>query len=332
MRLQKSRSVSITSGMSRRNAGTATPISGQPRGNLFQDWSLWLLLLSNAVTVVLAVTQGWNVLALMWVYWFQNIVIGFFNFVRIRQLKEFSTEGFSINGRPAEPTQETKNHVARFFLLHYGIFHLVYFIFLLIFSLNGMFGSVGENALNVADLKYIIPTALLFLGNHVFSYFYNRPRDTGRQKIGSLMFYPYARIIPMHLTIILGAFLGGGLLLFLLLKTLADAIMHVVEHRVLLKGEEQRGSETAELEQETEGNKLHVKQVEIVEAKQPTVEEKLRAHRLMEIIWAIILVASVCGGIAALAYSDLDGIVAAFVVFIMSIYAVIYNDRKRRGS
>lgn len=117
---------------------------------------------------------------------------------------------------------------------------MVYFIFLLVFSLTGMFSSAGENALNSADLKYILPTALLFLGNHLFSYFYNRPRDTGRQNIGALMFYPYARIVPMHLTIILGFFLSGDLLLFLLLKILADAIMHVVEHRVLLRREEQQ--------------------------------------------------------------------------------------------
>jgi Family of unknown function (DUF6498) len=247
MPLQKRRSVNIAFGVTRRNAGDATPVNGQPRGNLFQDWSLWSLLLANGVTIVFAVIQDWNVLVLMWVYWLQNIVIGYFNFLRIRQLREFSTEGLVINGHPAEPTQETKNYVARFFLLHYGGFHLAYFIFLLIFSLNGMFGSVGRNALNAADLEYIIPTSLLFLGNHVFSYFYNRPRDTGRQKIGSLMFYPYARIIPMHLTVILGAFLGGGLLLFLLLKTLADAIMHVVEHRVLLKGEAQQSIDNGEV-------------------------------------------------------------------------------------
>jgi hypothetical protein len=39
----------------------------------------------------------------------------------------------------------------------------------------------------------------------------------------------------MHLTIVLGFFLSSRLLFFLLLKTLADVIMHVVEHRVLLR-------------------------------------------------------------------------------------------------
>jgi hypothetical protein len=329
--------MNMTFRSTRKKGSTATPADDRPRENPFRDLSLWLLLASNGVTILLATTQGWNLLALMWVYWFQNIVIGFFNFVRIRQLKEFSTEGFSINGRPAEPTQETKNHVARFFLLHYGFFHLAYFIFLLIFSLNGMFGSVGENALNVADLKYIIPTALLFLGNHVFSYFYNRPRDTGRQKIGSLMFYPYARIIPMHLTIILGAFLGGGLLLFLLLKTLADAIMHIVEHRVLLRRQVQGGDETMKSEQKTGGDESTESEQETTGSeslvRQVTAEEKqLTGYRRGEIISGIVLVASVIGGMAALARLDPEGMELAIGMFAVSLYALIYNHRKRRGS
>jgi hypothetical protein len=226
----------ISFNWSRRKADDAAPIAAQPRGNPFHDRSLWLLLLANGITVLLAVIQNWNVLILMWVYWFQSIVIGFFNFLRIRQLGEFSTAGLTINGQAVEPTEKTKNRVARFFLLHYGFFHLVYFIFLLVFSQHGMFDGVDGGALSSADLRYIIPTSLLFLGNHVYSYSYNKPRDAGSQNIGTLMFYPYARIVPMHLTIILGGFLSGGLLLFLLLKTFADAIMHVVEHRILLRG------------------------------------------------------------------------------------------------
>ncbi|MCJ7576737.1 MAG: DUF6498-containing protein [Dehalococcoidia bacterium] len=304
--------------MTSRKARTATPIGSQPRGNLFQDWSLWLLLVTNGVTIAFAVIQDWNVLALMWVYWFQNIVIGFFSFLRIRRLREFSTEGFSINGHSVEPTEQTKNDTARFFLLHYGGFHLGYFIFLLIFSLTGMFSSADGDALNSADLKYIIPTALLFLGNHVFSDFYNRPRDTGRQKIGWLMAYPYARVIPMHLTILLGAFLGGGLLLFLVLKTLADAIMHVVEHRILLRGEVRRGQETAESEQETGGSKSSEKQV--------AAEEKPGTHRGRSLIWQAILPA-VCLGLCKLSWDthSLELVIICFIAFIYFAYMLIKN-------
>jgi len=240
MPLKEHKSVMMRFIWRRGNDDITGSLNGQPGQSLFHDRSLWFLLLANGVTTILAVTQNWNLLALMWVYWFQNLVIGFFHFRRIRQLKEFSTKGYTINGRHVEPTPETKNRSARFFLLHYGLFHLVYFIFLLVFSQTGMLGNADNNALSSADLKYIVPTALLFLGNHIFSYFYNRPRDIGKPNIGTLMFYPYARILPMHLTLLLGVFLGGPLLLFLLLKTLADVIMHIVEHRVLLKGKVQQ--------------------------------------------------------------------------------------------
>ena len=228
MPLEELKSVMMRFIWKRGNNDIAASSKGQSRQSLFHDRSLWSLLLANGVTTILAVTQNWNLLGLMWVYWFQNLVIGFFHFRRIRQLREFSTKGFTINRRPVEPTEETKHRVARFFLMHYGGFHFVYFVFLLAFS--------QYRGLSSADLIYIVPTALLFLGNHIYSYRYNGPRDIGRPNIGTIMMYPYARVIPMHLTLILGVFLGGGLLLFLLLKTLADVIMHVVEHRVLLRG------------------------------------------------------------------------------------------------
>jgi len=208
--------------------------NNQSQRNLFGDPSLWFLLLSNLATVFFATKENWNLSTIMWVYWFQSITIGVFNFIRILQLKEFSTEGFKINGQPAQPTQGTKIFTAFFFLFHYGFFHFVYMIFLL----TGTFTKAYGNTPNFIELKYIFLTALLFFINHLFSYFYNRPKDTKKQNIGSLMFYPYARIIPMHLTIILGSFFVSALPFFLILKTFSDAVMHIVEHKVLRKGEE----------------------------------------------------------------------------------------------
>ena len=207
--------------------------NSQPQRNLFGDLSLWFLLLSNLATVFFATKENWNLSTIMWIYWFQSITIGFFNFIRILQLKEFSTEGFEINGQPAQPTQGTKIFTAFFFLFHYGFFHFVYMMFLL----TGTFTKTYGNASNFIELKYIFLASLLFFINHLFSYFYNRPKDTKKQNIGSLMLYPYARIIPMHLTIIFGSAFGGALPFFLVLKTFADGIMHIVEHNVLRKGE-----------------------------------------------------------------------------------------------
>lgn len=63
--------------------------------------------------------------------------------------------------------------------------------------------------------------------------------DTKKQNIGILMFYPYARIFPMHFTICTAAFLGQAILpFFLILKTFADVVMHTIEHQIIRKGKE----------------------------------------------------------------------------------------------
>src|SRR3989344_619250 len=204
-------------------------ISNQPKRNLFSDPSLWFLLLSNFVTVFFAIKENWDLSTIMWIYWFQSLIIGFFNFIRILQLKEFSTEGYEINGQSAQPTKGTKIFTAFFFLFHYGFFHIGYLAFLFI----GSFSKFSPPSVNFIELKYIFPAVLIFFVNHLFSYFYNRPRDTKKPNIGALMFYPYARIIPMHFTIFLSSSFLGALPVFLILKTFSDAVMHIVEHKFI---------------------------------------------------------------------------------------------------
>ena len=147
---------------------------------------------------------------------------------RIRSLKAFSTEGFTINGKQPDETPATKRKTAFFFLVHYGFFHVVYFIFL---NIQHPFGALPEY-----DWVFLSLCILGFVGSHFYSYRYNATRDFRDRKpnIGSLMFYPYLRILPMHLTIVIGAGSTGvaSLLMFMMLKTLADMGMHVVEHRL----------------------------------------------------------------------------------------------------
>jgi len=224
-------------------------ISNQLKRNIFADTSLWFLLLSNIITIFFAINENWSLSTIIWIYWFQSITIGFFNFIRILCLKEFSTEGFKINGISAKPTQSTKVFTAFFFLFHYGFFHVVYAIFLLFGAFSAMYGensilgtfsAMHGNSPDATDLKYIFLTAMLFFINHLFSYIYNRPRDTKKQNIGSLMFYPYVRIIPMHIIIMISFSSGSSLFFFLMLKTFADIAMHIVEHDIIRKGEMQQ--------------------------------------------------------------------------------------------
>ena len=189
------------------------------------DASTLSLILSNLLTIVVAVAQKWDVRDIMWIYWGQSVIIGAFNVARIMDLKEFSTEGVKFGDRPVEPTRKTQRQIAVFFAFHYGLFHLFYLLFL----------GMQKNPFQSGYLKETALLLLVFLANHAFSYAQNREQDRNRvPNIGTIMFMPYARIIPMHLTIIFGHFLawvaGGKLVLFLLLKTGADTIMHLVEH------------------------------------------------------------------------------------------------------
>ncbi len=191
--------------------------------NLLTDSSALSLLVSNIIVIILAIVQRWEVATVLWVYWMQSVIIGFFQFLRILSLKRFSTENLTINNKSVLPTSNTKTFTAFFFAGHYGFFHFIYAIFLFNFFTT-----------KPLDFGYLFIGGLIFFLNHFFSFYKNRIVDEQKtQNIGTLMFSPYIRIVPMHLIIIFGAILGQStLIIFLLLKTLVDLIMHTIKHKV----------------------------------------------------------------------------------------------------
>ncbi len=191
----------------------------------WKDPSLWAVVLGNIISIVLAYYQQWPLGQLLWVYWAQSVIIGVTNVIRIRSLKAFSTEGMRMNNRPVPETDKAKREIANFFVLHYGGFHLLYALFI-------------WQKLPLTDVDLTLMVGLLigasgFAGSHAYSLRHNLSRDFRDKKpnLGTLMFYPYLRIIPMHLTIIFAANIDSlGLMIFMGLKTLADAGMHIIEH------------------------------------------------------------------------------------------------------
>ncbi len=81
----------------------------------------------------------------------------------------------------------------------------------------------------------VLISGMAFFANHLLSYVMNRNRPRQQlANIGSMMFFPYIRIVPMHVFILFGAFTvagGRGLVFFLIMKTIADEVMHAIEHR-----------------------------------------------------------------------------------------------------
>ena len=217
------------------------------------DLSTLSLIFFNLLTIIFALKEHWNFTNILWIYWWQSIIIGLFNFLKILTLKNFSTQGFFLNGRPVSPTKTSKIYTAFFFTLHYGFFHFGYAMFLLMFSrgftsasidINGSVQHININVLNqglsAGNINYINILIIVagFFINHLFSFLYNWPQEKKNINLGRLMFFPYARILPMHLTIILAVPLISlghqqtAILLFLILKSIADIIMHKAEHHL----------------------------------------------------------------------------------------------------
>jgi hypothetical protein len=182
------------------------------------------LVIANLIAINLAVYEGWNLKDLMTIYWAQSVIIGYFSCRRILDLKQFSTENFTKDGVRLPENAITKWGIALFFALHYGSFHAVYLGFLI----------GGDQEFQGSWLVLFI-CVVVFYVNHRYSYVYNKELDENRKpNIGTIVSFPYARIVPMHITIVVGDILGaptrGALLLFLVMKTVADVIMHKVEH------------------------------------------------------------------------------------------------------
>jgi hypothetical protein len=193
--------------------------------SLLLDPSLLSVVLSNVLSIVLALVFDWDLNEILWVYWGQSVVIGVTNFIRMMRLKEFTTRGLKSGGRAVPETQKAKRETAFFFLIHYGFFHLVYAVFLS--------QRMPLNLLSQQDATFLLIAIGGFAFTHGYSLIHNAGDDFRHKKpnLGTLLFYPYMRVMPMHLTILAGAATGGGAVTaFMILKTIADAGMHMVEH------------------------------------------------------------------------------------------------------
>ena len=183
---------------------------------IIKDPGFWFLLLMNGYLIYYYQQQPGEVNSIVWIYWVQSILIGFFNFLDLLSVKNPDSTSLSINHQPV--TIKSMGCAAWFFLFHYGFFHFVYAIFLLVGKNSGVNG------------KLILITAFIFVAESTIQFI--RKRNTlqlDKVNVGKMFFTPYLRIVPMHLMILVPSFLGiTGSVVFLVLKTVADAGMYLL--------------------------------------------------------------------------------------------------------
>lgn len=191
---------------------------------------------------------GWTVFSIIFLYWFENIIIGVFNvakmiFVSVKQPKENLAKLFVIP----------------FFLAHYGMFTAVHGVF--VFALFGfpVFKGKAPNfdlVMTVIKNQRLGEAALFIFLSHAFSFFWNylKKGESRKANLGLLLFSPYQRIVLLHITLLFGGFLllalGSpvvGLCLFIFLKIVMDIKAHLKEHRKLaIQGEKRDNTSTQE--------------------------------------------------------------------------------------
>jgi hypothetical protein len=202
----------------------------------FTKLSTVSLVFSNLLVILFAIVDNLTAGEVLWMYWFQSVIIGVFNFIKIITLKEFSTEGFRQGNKQVPATKAAKISTAIFFLFHYGFFHVIYAVFL------GVFSDFSNAADNKTGNTYLFISALTFIISYAIEFQSSRKEETAEvPNLGYLMFAPYARIIPMHFTIILGGFIGAAgsflsadtnlaiIIIFTSIKTVVDLITHSVD-------------------------------------------------------------------------------------------------------
>lgn len=208
----------------------------------FKKTSTLTLIFSNVLVIFFAVIDEMSANELLWIYWSQSVIIGIFNFIRMLTLKNFSTEGFKQVNKQPPPTRAIAISSAIFFLFHYGFFHIIYALFL------GGFSEFSNSASGSGSIIFLLISAGTFFISYLIEFIKSCSESADvLPNIGYIMFAPYARIIPMHFTIILGGFIGmvgsflsadtniAIIILFTGIKTIVDLITHAVDFSKLVK-------------------------------------------------------------------------------------------------
>lgn len=145
----------------------------------------------NLAPLVGVLAFGWSALAVLLIYWLENVAIGVAQAVRIGVA--------GVRNRTPETV-----FLLPFFCVHYGMFTGVHGVFVVAMfgaeALNGARGVVTPGVLAAAAVIAVWQATLVIVDGRRSDWFAGLSPKT-------LMFEPYGRVIALHLTIIVGAML-----------------------------------------------------------------------------------------------------------------------------
>ena len=194
--------------------------------------SALVLVAANLAPLAGVLLLGWSVFPILLLYWCENVVVGAVNVLKI------------AFAQPRNVAVDLgKLFLIPFFVVHYGMFTLVHGIFVV--ALFGPRGLGGPSPFGIAAAvkgAHIGWAVLVIAASHGYSFLHNY-LFSGEYRQASpqvLMGQPYARVVLLHVTILLGGFgamaLGqpaAALFVLVVLKTAIDLRAHLAERKKL---------------------------------------------------------------------------------------------------
>lgn len=224
--------------------------------------SAYVLIAVNALPLLGVLFLGWDVFSIVALYWTENVVIGAINVLKMLTCSPDASRlvwgevdpNDKLNRERMERSRGNSvkilrlvNHGSKllyvpFFIVHYGMFCFVHgaIIFAIFGREAGGFGPFGglANFRQVFSEQHLWWCVAALAASHLWSFAVNYigRGEYRRTAVPILMFQPYARIIILHIAILIGGIiamaLGSNVFVLLLLvigKTLLDLSLHLAQ-------------------------------------------------------------------------------------------------------
>lgn len=191
---------------------------------------LAILLFANTLPLFGVLYWNWGVFELIYIYWFENVILGVLQLVKMA----FNQPSLPLNWF-------LKLFYMPFFTLHYGMFTFAHGVILLdIFAPHSLQAQLKAISMSerlffmMQEPSIYFMAMVLFVSNGALvlkEYFLtNRFQEI---KIVALMFEPYGRIVVLHVTLLLSAYLLQkyheplfGLIVLIGVKLIFELIIH----------------------------------------------------------------------------------------------------------
>ena len=193
------------------------------------------LVLTNALVLLGPLALGWNLAALLMLYWLELVFVGLINIAKMAWASRLGELG------------KSRSYQAIFFIAHYATFCVLYGVALQMII-------AGPDAVLEGNRIALAIAVMALLASHGLSFGLNYVHGQEFAKMSSLeqMFVPYRRLLPVQIATVIGATvvrgLGEpalGLAALVCIKLGTDLLVHLRHHNALTRDRSSPPQETS---------------------------------------------------------------------------------------